>query len=157
MSTKVALITGAGSGIGKVVAVALAENGYSLVLAGRRMERLETTVAEVKKVNPDIQVLAVPTNVTEPDSVAALFAKTKETFGRLDLLFNNAGYGGKGVLLEDIEFKQWRAVIDTNLTGTLLCTQQAFKIMKDQNPQGGRIALGQIPPPIRLPNTALRV
>jgi NAD(P)-dependent dehydrogenase (short-subunit alcohol dehydrogenase family) len=139
MSTKVALITGAGSGIGKVVAVALAENGYSLVLAGRRMERLETTVAEVKKVNPDIQVLAVPTNVTEPDSVAALFAKTKETFGRLDLLFNNAGYGGKGVLLEDIEFKQWRAVIDTNLTGTLLCTQQAFKIMKDQNPQGGRI------------------
>ncbi len=138
-SPKVALITGAGSGIGKVVAVALAENGYSLVLAGRRMERLETTVAEVKKVNPDIQVLAVPTNVTDPDSVAALFAKTKETFGRLDLLFNNAGFGGKGVLLEDIEFKTWRAVIDTNLTGTLLCTQQAFKIMKDQTPQGGRI------------------
>lgn len=138
-SPKVALITGAGSGIGKVVAVALAENGYSLVLAGRRMDRLETTVAEVKKVNPDIQVLAVPTNVTEPDSVAELFAKTKETFGRLDLLFNNAGFGGKGVLLEDIEFKTWRAVIDTNMTGTLLCTQQAFKIMKDQNPQGGRI------------------
>jgi NADP-dependent 3-hydroxy acid dehydrogenase YdfG len=138
-SPKIALITGAGSGIGKVVAVALAENGYSLVLAGRRMERLETTVAEVKKVNPDIQVLAVPTNVTEPDSVAELFAKTKETFGRLDLLFNNAGFGGKGVLLEDIEFKTWRAVIDTNMTGTLLCTQQAFKIMKDQNPQGGRI------------------
>jgi NAD(P)-dependent dehydrogenase (short-subunit alcohol dehydrogenase family) len=103
------------------------------------MERLETTVAEVKKVNPDIQVLAVPTNVTEPDSVAELFAKTKETFGRLDLLFNNAGFGGKGVLLEDIEFKQWRAVIDTNMTGTLLCTQQAFKIMKAQEPQGGRI------------------
>src|ERR1035437_5814342 len=138
-SPKIALITGAGSGIGKVVAVALAENGYSLVLAGRRMERLETTVAEVKKVNPDIQVLAVPTNVTEPDPVAELFAKTKETFGRLDLLFNNAGFGGKGVLLEDIEFKTWRAVIDTNMTGTLLCTQQAFKIMKDQNPQGGRI------------------
>jgi NADP-dependent 3-hydroxy acid dehydrogenase YdfG len=138
-SPKIALITGAGSGIGKVVAVALAENGYSLVLAGRRMERLETTVAEVKKVNPDIQVLAVPTNVTDPDSVAELFAKTKETFGRLDLLFNNAGFGGKGVLLEDIEFKTWRAVIDTNMTGTLLCTQQAFKIMKDQNPQGGRI------------------
>jgi NAD(P)-dependent dehydrogenase (short-subunit alcohol dehydrogenase family) len=138
-SPKVALITGAGSGIGKVVAVALAENGYSLVLAGRRVERLETTVAEVKKVNPDIQVLAVPTNVTEPDSVAELFAKTKETFGRLDLLFNNAGFGGKGVLLEDIEFKTWRAVIDTNMTGTLLCTQQAFKIMKDQEPRGGRI------------------
>ena len=139
MAPKIALITGAGSGIGKVVAVALAENGYSLVLAGRRMDRLETTVAEVKKVNPDIQVLAVPTNVTEPDSVAELFAKTKETFGRLDLLFNNAGFGGKGVLLEDIEFKTWRAVIDTNMTGTLLCTQQAFKIMKDQVPQGGRI------------------
>ncbi|MGA2961256.1 MAG: SDR family oxidoreductase [Candidatus Korobacteraceae bacterium] len=138
-SPKVALITGAGSGIGKVVAVALAENGYSLVLAGRRMERLETTVAEVKKVNPDIQVLAVPTNVTEPDSVAELFAKTKETFGRLDLLFNNAGFGGKGVLLEDLEFKNWKAVIDTNLTGAFLCTQQAFKIMKDQEPRGGRI------------------
>ena len=84
-------------------------------------------------------MLAVPTNVTDPASVAELFAKTKETFGRLDLLFNNAGFGGKGVLLEDLEFKHWRAVIDTNLTGAFLCTQQAFKIMKDQEPRGGRI------------------
>jgi len=84
-------------------------------------------------------VIAVPTNVTEPESVAALFAKTKEAFGRLDVLFNNAGFGGKGVLLEDLEFKHWRAVIDTNITGAFLCTQQAFKIMKDQDPQGGRI------------------
>ncbi len=139
MAPKVALVTGAGSGIGKVVAVALAKNGYSLVLAGRRMERLETTVAAIKQASPETEVLAVPTNVTEPESVAALFAKAKEKFGRLDLLFNNAGFGGKGVLLEDMEYKQWRAVLDTNMTGTFLCTQQAFKIMKDQQPQGGRI------------------
>jgi len=136
-SPKIALITGAGSGIGKCVAVALAQNGYSLVLAGRRLERLESAALEVKQTNA--QVLVVPTNVTDPASVAELFAKTKETFGRLDLLFNNAGFGGKGVLLEDLEFKNWKAVIDTNLTGAFLCTQQAFKIMKDQDPRGGRI------------------
>lgn len=139
MTPKVALITGAGSGIGKVVSAALAKDGYSLVLAGRRMERLETTVADVKQASPDTEVLAVATDVTEPESVAQLFAKTKEKFGRLDLLFNNAGFGGKGALLEELEFKQWRAVLDTNMTGTFLCTQQAFKIMKDQHPQGGRI------------------
>jgi NADP-dependent 3-hydroxy acid dehydrogenase YdfG len=136
-SPKIALITGAGSGIGKCVAVALAQNGYSLVLAGRRLERLESAALEVKQTNA--QVLVVPTNVTDPASVAELFAKTKDTFGRLDLLFNNAGYGGRGVLLEDLTLEQWKAVIDTNLTGTLLCTQQAFKIMKDQEPRGGRI------------------
>jgi NADP-dependent 3-hydroxy acid dehydrogenase YdfG len=136
-SSKIALVTGAGSGIGKCVSIALAKNGYSLVLAGRRLERLETTAAALKEANA--QVLVVPTNVTEPASVAELFAKTKETFGRLDLLFNNAGYGGRGVLLEDLPFEQWRAVLDTNMTGTLLCTQQAFKIMKDQDPRGGRI------------------
>jgi NAD(P)-dependent dehydrogenase (short-subunit alcohol dehydrogenase family) len=138
-SPKVALVTGAGSGIGKVVSIALAENGYSLVLAGRRQDRLESTAAEVKQITANAQVLIVPTNVTDPASVAELFAKAKETFGRLDLLFNNAGYGGRGVLLEDIPYEQWRAVIDTNITGTLLCTQQAFKIMKDQEPRGGRI------------------
>ena len=136
-SPKIALVTGAGSGIGKGVSIALAENGYSLVLAGRRLDRLEVTAEEVKKANAE--VLCVPTDITDPDSVAELFAKTKEKFGRLDLLFNNAGYGGRGVLLEDLPIKQWRAVIDTNLTGTLLCTQQAFKIMKDQDPRGGRI------------------
>ena len=139
MAPKVALITGAGSGIGRCVSIALAKNGYSLVLAGRRLERLETTVAAVKEANAESQVIAVPTNVTEPESVAALFAKTKETFGRLDVLFNNAGFGGKAVLLEDLEFKHWRVVIDTNLTGAFLCTQQAFKLMKAQDPQGGRI------------------
>ena len=138
-SPKVALITGAGSGIGKVVSIALVENGYSLVLAGRRQDRLDATAAEVKQINANAQVLVVPTNVTDPASVAELFAKTKDTFGRLDLLFNNAGYGGRGVLLEDLTLEQWKAVIDTNLTGTLLCTQQAFKIMKDQEPRGGRI------------------
>ncbi|MGD0974192.1 MAG: SDR family oxidoreductase [Candidatus Korobacteraceae bacterium] len=136
-SPKIAVVTGAGSGIGKCVAIALAQNGYSLVLAGRRLERLEPTALEVKQANA--QVLVVPTNVTDPASVAELFAKTKDTFGRLDLLFNNAGYGGRGVLLEDLTIEQWKAVIDTNLTGTLLCTQQAFKIMKDQEPRGGRI------------------
>jgi NADP-dependent 3-hydroxy acid dehydrogenase YdfG len=136
-SPKIALVTGAGSGIGKCVAIALAQNGYSLVLAGRRLERLEPTALAVKQ--PNAQVLVVPTNVTDPASVAELFAKTKDTFGRLDLLFNNAGYGGRGVLLEDLTLEQWKAVIDTNLTGTLLCTQQAFKIMKDQEPRGGRI------------------
>jgi len=84
-------------------------------------------VAAVKEISPETQVIAVPTNVTEPESVAELFGKTKETFGRLDLLFNNAGFGGKGVLLEDLEFKNWRAVIDTNLTGAFLCTQQAIQ------------------------------
>jgi NADP-dependent 3-hydroxy acid dehydrogenase YdfG len=136
-SPKIALITGAGSGIGKCVAIALAQNGYSLVLAGRRLERLEATALELKPTNA--QVLVVPTNITDPASVAELFAKTKETFGRLDLLFNNAGYGGRGVLLEDLTFDQWKAVMDTNITGTFLCTQQAFKIMKDQEPRGGRI------------------
>jgi NAD(P)-dependent dehydrogenase (short-subunit alcohol dehydrogenase family) len=139
MAPKVALVTGAGSGIGKCVSIALAKNGYSVVLAGRRLERLETTVTAVKEASADTQVIAVPTNVTEPESVAALFAKTKETFGRLDVLFNNAGFGGKGALLEEQEYKHWRAVIDTNVTGAFLCTQQAFKIMKEQVPQGGRI------------------
>jgi NAD(P)-dependent dehydrogenase (short-subunit alcohol dehydrogenase family) len=136
-SPKIALVTGAGSGIGKCVAVALAENGYSLVLTGRRLERLEATALEVKRTNA--QVLVVPANVTDPASVAGLFAKTKDTFGRLDLLFNNAGFGGRGMLLEDLTFEQWKAVMDTNVTGTFLCTQQAFKIMKEQEPRGGRI------------------
>jgi NAD(P)-dependent dehydrogenase (short-subunit alcohol dehydrogenase family) len=138
-TSKIALVTGAGSGIGRVVSIALAKIGYSLVLAGRRMERLEATAAAIKEASADADVLAVDTNVTDPESVAALFAKAKEKFGRLDLLFNNAGFGGKGALLEDLEFKHWKAVLDTNMTGTFLCIQQAFKIMKDQDPQGGRI------------------
>ena len=130
------VVTGAGSGIGKHVAIALAQNGYSVVLAGRRKESLEATAREVQGANA--QALVVPTNVTEPASVRELFAKTKEAFGRLDLLFNNAGISSGGVL-EELTFEKWKAVVDTNLTGTFLCTQEAFKIMKSQEPRGGRI------------------
>jgi NAD(P)-dependent dehydrogenase (short-subunit alcohol dehydrogenase family) len=135
--SKIAIVTGAGSGIGKHVAVALAENGYSVVLAGRRKETLEATALEVKKTNS--KTLVIPTDVTDPASVRELFAKTKEAFGRLDLLFNNAGISGRAVPLEDFAYEKWRAVVDTNLTGTFLCTQEAFKIMKSQEPRGGRI------------------
>ena len=136
-SPKIAIVTGAGSGIGKYVAVALAEKGYSVVLAGRRKEPLETTALEVRKSNS--QTIVVPTDVNDPASVRELFAKTKEAFGRLDLLFNNAGISGRAMPLEDLTYEQWKSVVDTNLTGTFLCTQEAFKIMKSQKPRGGRI------------------
>jgi NAD(P)-dependent dehydrogenase (short-subunit alcohol dehydrogenase family) len=135
-SDKVAIITGAGSGIGKQVALALLPEGYSVVLAGRRRENLEATAAAAPSGS---RTLVVPTDVGDPSSVAALFAKTKEAFGRLDLLFNNAGTGGAPKLLEDLTYDQWKAVIDTNLTGVFLCTQEAFRIMKVQQPRGGRI------------------
>ena len=135
-TSKVAVVTGAGSGIGKRTSLALFEEGYSVVLAGRRIELLESTVEEAS-VGP--RAIAVATDVMDPSSVQALFTKTKEVFGRLDLLFNNAGIGAPPVLLEDLTVEQWRAVVDTNLTGTFLCTQEAFKIMKDQDPRGGRI------------------
>jgi len=134
---KVALITGAGTGIGKHTALALLREGYSVVLAGRRPEPLQTTVAEAGAAAD--RALAVPTDVGDPASVRALFAKTVETFGRLDLLFNNAGMGAPPVLLEDLTYEQWKAVVDVNLTGSFLCTQEAFKIMKNQDPRGGRI------------------
>ena len=134
---KVALITGAGTGIGKHTALALLREGYSVVLAGRRPEQLQTTVAEAGAAAD--RALAVPTDVGDPASVRALFAKTVETFGRLDLLFNNAGMGAPPVLLEDLTYEQWKAVVDVNLTGSFLCTQEAFKIMKNQDPRGGRI------------------
>jgi len=136
MAAKIAIVTGAGSGIGKSVAIALGQSGYSVTLAGRRREQLEETAREIQRANG--QALVVPTNVTEPESVRELFAKTKETFGRLDLLFNNAGISSGGVL-EELTLEKWKAVVDTNLTGTFLCTQQAFKIMKSQEPRGGRI------------------
>jgi len=135
--SKIAVITGAGSGIGKAVAVALAQDGYSIVLAGRRRELLEATALEVKKVGS--KSLVVPTDVADPAAVRELFAKTKEAFGRLDLLFNNAGISGRAVPLEDLPYDRWKSMVDTNLTGTFLCTQEAFKIMKDQDPRGGRI------------------
>ena len=134
---KVAIATGAGTGIGKCTALALLREGYSVVLAGRRLEPLETTVKEAGPFGS--QALVVPTDVSEPASVRALFTKTKERFGRLDLLFNNAGTGAPPVLLEDLTYEQWKSVVDVNLTGAFLCTQEAFKLMKSQIPRGGRI------------------
>ena len=132
---KVALVTGAGSGIGKACAIALAKEGYAVALAGRRLEALEAVAKEIGK-----NTFAVATDVTDPNSVANLFAKTKEKFGRLDVLFNNAGTGAPGTInLEDLTFEQWQSVVNTNLTGPFLCTQEAFKIMKAQTPRGGRI------------------
>ena len=139
MSTpkKIALVTGAGSGIGRAAALALLEDGYAVVLAGRRRDALERTVKDAGAAS--VRALAVPTDVTSPDSVRALFAKTRATFGRLDVLFNNAGTGTPAVLLEDLTFEQWKSVVDVNLTGMFLCTQEAFRIMKAQAPRGGRI------------------
>ncbi len=134
---KVAIVTGAGSGVGKRAALALLQEGYSVALAGRRAERLEATVTEAGAAGS--QALVVPTDVGDPAAIRALFAKTKETFGRLDVLFNNAGIGAPAIPLEDLTYEQWKAVVDTNLTGTFLCTQEAFKIMKSQTPMGGRI------------------
>ncbi len=134
---KIALVTGAGTGIGKAVALALLREGYSVVLAGRRPEPLEQTAAEGKGAGSSS--LVVPTDVSDPAAIRTLFARTKETFGRLDVLFNNAGIGAPGVPLEDLTFEQWKAVVDTNLTGSFVCTQEAFKIMKSQDPRGGRI------------------
>ena len=136
-SPKIAIVTGAGSGIGKYVAIALAQNGYSVVLAGRRKETLEATALEMGR--PNTPMLVVPTDVSDPTSVRELFAKTKDAFGRLDLLFNNAGTSGRAIPLEDLTYEQWKSIVDTNLTGTFLCTQEAFIIMKSQEPRGGRI------------------
>jgi NAD(P)-dependent dehydrogenase (short-subunit alcohol dehydrogenase family) len=134
---KVAIVTGAGTGIGKQAALALLREGYSVVLAGRRKELLEATVLESKSAGS--RTLVVPSDVGDPASVKALFAKAKETFGRLDLLFNNAGVGAPGIPLEDLTYEQWKSVVDINLTGAFLCTQEAFRIMKGQTPRGGRI------------------
>jgi len=136
-SEKTAIVTGAGSGIGKHVALALLREGYSVALAGRRSEPLEATAREGE--SSGSRMLVVPTDVSDPAGVKALFDKTKEAFGRLDLLFNNAGVGAPGVPLEDLTYEQWKAVVDTNLTGVFLCTQEAFRIMKSQQPRGGRI------------------
>ena len=134
---KVAVVTGVGSGIGKAAALALLREGYRVALAGRRKERLEQVVADAGPSGAG--ALVVPTDVGDPESVRNLFARTKEAFGRIDLLFNNAGIGAPGVPLEDLTYEQWKAVVDANLTGVFLCTQEAFKIMKSQTPRGGRI------------------
>jgi len=134
---RVALVTGAGSGIGRAAALALLKDGYRVVLAGRRSEALEGTV---QAAGPAAErALAVPSDVTQPQAVSELFAKTQAAFGRLDVLFNNAGRGGPPVPLEDVTFEQWQSVVAVNLTGMFLCTQAAFKIMRDQTPRGGRI------------------
>ncbi len=134
---RVAVVTGAGTGIGRQAALALLREGYSVALAGRREAPLESTVAAAGAAGS--RALAVATDVSDPASVRALFAKTKEAFGRLDLLFNNAGIGAPAVPLEDLTYEQWTAVVDVNLTGAFLCTQQAIKLMKAQTPRGGRI------------------
>jgi NAD(P)-dependent dehydrogenase (short-subunit alcohol dehydrogenase family) len=136
-ASKVALVTGAGTGIGKHSALALLREGYAVVLAGRRKDLLEATATEGKATGS--QTLVVPTDVGDPESVRALFAKTKDTFGRLDLLFNNAGIGAPPVPMEELPFEKWKAVVDVNLTGAFVCTQEAIKIMKSQQPRGGRI------------------
>jgi NAD(P)-dependent dehydrogenase (short-subunit alcohol dehydrogenase family) len=134
---KVAIVTGAGSGIGKAVALALLKDGYRVALAGRRRDPLEQTVKDAGPAGT--QALAVRTDVSNPESVSALFARTKEAFGRLDLLFNNAGVFPPAVPLEDLSFEQWKTAVDINLTGAFLCTQEAIRMMKSQVPRGGRI------------------
>jgi NAD(P)-dependent dehydrogenase (short-subunit alcohol dehydrogenase family) len=136
-SGKVAIVTGAGSGIGKATAVTLLKHGYSVALAGRRADALAAAIKDAG--DAGARALAVPTDVSDPASVRALFARTKERFGRLDLLFNNAGGNAPGIALEDLTYEQWQHVVNVNLTGVFLCTQEAIKIMKAQTPRGGRI------------------
>ncbi|MER6914265.1 SDR family oxidoreductase [Streptomyces sp. NPDC000594] len=139
-SPKVAVVTGAGSGVGRSVAVTLARAGWSVVAAGRRPEPLAGTANLAVETAPDAAVLPVPTDVTSPDEVTRLFTTTRDHFGRVDLLFNNAGVSApRGVPFEDLTPEQWRAVVDTNLTGAFFCAQAAFRAMRDQSPQGGRI------------------
>ena len=137
IDSKVAVVTGAGTGIGKAVAIALLKHGYRVALAGRREDPLKQAIADAGPAGE--KALAVPTDVGDPESVRALFARTKDAFGRLDLLFNNAGVGAPAVPLEELTFAQWKNVVDINLTGAFLCTQEAFRLMKSQSPRGGRI------------------
>ena len=136
-NSKVAIVTGAGTGIGKAAAIALLKANYRVVFAGRRAAPLEAAVAESGV--PASSALTVPTDVSDPESVRNLFAKTKEAFGRLDVLFNNAGVSAPGVPIDELSFEQWKSVVDINLTGVFLCTQEAVRMMKNQNPRGGRI------------------
>ena len=149
---KVALVTGGGSGIGKASALALAREGFAVVVAGRRPEPLQTVVGEIEGLQG--RALGVPTDVGDPDSVRALFARTKATYGRLDVLFNNAGFGAASPI-EELPYERWKGVINSILNGSFLCTQEAFKIMKDQSPMGGRIINnGSISAHVPRPNSA---
>jgi len=157
-SDKVAIVTGAGSGIGRAVAITLLANDYSVVLAGRRAEALDQTAASA---DAGDRALCVPTDVGDPAAVAALFAATQAAFGRLDVLFNNAGTGAPPVPLEDLTVEQWQRVVDVNLTGPFLCTQEAFRMMKAQDPKGGRIInngsiSAHVPRPFSAPYTATK-
>ncbi|MEW4569177.1 SDR family oxidoreductase [Tautonia sp. JC769] len=158
-SVKAAIVTGAGSGIGRVTALALLREGYAVALAGRRREALDETLEQSGRARS--RAIAVPTDVTDPDSVRALFEAANRAFGRIDLLFNNAGTGAPAVPLEDVTLDQWRRVIDANLTGTFLCTREAFRFMKRQEPQGGRIinngsVSAHVPRPDSAPYTAAK-
>jgi len=132
---KIAVVTGAGTGVGRAASLALMNAGFTVVLTGRRLDKLE----ETQKLGAAGKSLAVPADMTDPGSIAALFAKVMDTYGRLDVLFNNAGMGAPPVPFEDLGLTQWQAVVNTNLTAPFLCTQHAFRIMKDQTPRGGRI------------------
>ena len=156
---KVAIITGAGTGIGKSCALALLKDGWSVALAGRRAELLEKTREEAGEEGKN--AIVVRTDVGDPEAVRGLFAKTKGVFGRLDVLFNNAGVGAAGRPLEDLTYEQWKTVVDANLTGPFLCTQEAFRMMKEQTPMGGRIInngsiSAQTPRPNSAPYTATK-
>ena len=149
---QVAIITGGGSGIGKHSALALLEEGWSVVLAGRRSERLDQVISEAGATD---RMLGVQTDVADPTAVSALFAAAVAKFGRVDLLFNNAGLGAPGVPLEELTVEQWRTVVDINLSGSFYCTQEAFRVMKDQDPRGGRIINnGSISASVPRPNSA---
>lgn len=156
---RVAIVTGAGSGIGRATALALLREGYSVALAGRREDALQKTVELAG--GGSSNALAVPTNVADPHSVAELFTRTVKAFGRVDVVFNNAGTGAPAVPLEELTADQWQDVVDVNLTGPFLCTQEAFRVMKDQSPQGGRIInngsiSAQTPRPNSAPYTATK-
>jgi len=139
LKDKICLVTGAGSGVGRAVAIGLAEQGATIILAGRREDQLKETAKLIKEKSSTVSILTVPTDVSQPKQVSALFHKIGTKFGRLDVLFNNAGMGAPAVPLEDLPYETWENVVGVNLTGVFLCTQEAFKIMKKQNPKGGRI------------------
>jgi NAD(P)-dependent dehydrogenase (short-subunit alcohol dehydrogenase family) len=166
---KIAIVTGAGTGIGKATAVTLFADGWHVVFAGRRLDRLEQAIAEATNARQNHtgscefspRAIAVQTDVTQPDSVRNLFAQTHATFGRLDLLFNNAGIGAVAMPVEDVSLEMWRQVIDTNLTGMFLCIQEAVRLMKNQTPRGGRIInngsiSAQVPRPNSMAYTATK-
>jgi NAD(P)-dependent dehydrogenase (short-subunit alcohol dehydrogenase family) len=156
---RVAVITGAGSGIGRAVALAMKSAGYSVVLAGRRLANLEQTAAMADRTTG--KMLPVPTDVSQPDDVRALFAKTRDEFGRVDVLFNNAGMDAPGIAIEDVSYEQWSKVVGVNLTGAFLCAQEAIRLMKVQQPRGGRIInngslSAHVPRPNSTPYTATK-